>query len=324
MNINPETGKIIFSALLVSSVIILYFNYSHVEKTDDVEFNLIQQYLVNNSKIARSDKPVLWIHNDYKLNDRNWKSFGSRNTNELNKPIVYLTIDSMIKKCDKSFNICLIDDNSFNNLIPGWNIDLETIPEPNRKNYRQLGFLHLLYVYGGIHVPSSMLCFNNLIDIFTDNVSNDNFFVTESLPTSVLSNQTQIFPTLKIIGSMKNNPNILELLRDLETHYTTSLTNESTFKGSVEKHVHMFALEGKCNIVPGQTFGYFDENNMPISISELMSDAPISLSETTVAIEIPVDEIIENKNRNWMSKLEIDELPHVNNNIGYLLHKQYC
>ena len=204
MNINPETGKIIFSALLVSSVIILYFNYSHVEKTDDVEFNLIQQYLVNNSKIARSDKPVLWIHNDYKLNDRNWKSFGSRNTNELNKPIVYLTIDSMIKKCDKSFNICLIDDNSFNNLIPGWNIDLETIPEPNRKNYRQLGFLHLLYVYGGIHVPSSMLCFNNLIDIFTDNVSNDNFFVTESLPTSVLSNQTQIFPTLKIIGSMKN------------------------------------------------------------------------------------------------------------------------
>ena len=170
MNINPETGKIIFSALLVSSVIILYFNYSHVEKTDDVEFNLIQQYLVNNSKIARSDKPVLWIHNDYKLNDRNWKSFGSRNTNELNKPIVYLTIDSMIKKCDKSFNICLIDDNSFNNLIPGWNIDLETIPEPNRKNYRQLGFLHLLYVYGGIHVPSSMLCFNNLIDIFTDNL----------------------------------------------------------------------------------------------------------------------------------------------------------
>ena len=44
MNINPETGKIIFSALLVSSVIILYFNYSHVEKTYDVEFNLIQQY----------------------------------------------------------------------------------------------------------------------------------------------------------------------------------------------------------------------------------------------------------------------------------------
>jgi hypothetical protein len=325
MKISENVGKYIFSGLLISSLVVVYVNYaSKKENPDEAEFKLIQRYLANNSSLARSDKPVLWIHNEYDLNDRNWLSFGSRNTNELNKPLVYLSIDSIIKKCDKSFNICLIDDNSFVNLIPGWNIDLETIPEPNRKHYRLLAILHLLYLYGGMHVPSTLLCFDDLIKIYDKYTSNDNFFVSECLPTSILSDRTQSFPSLKVKGSLKNNEYILKFIHDLEYHFIKSLTSESAFKGSVEKHLLEFSKEGNCNIVPGKVFGYFDNMNSPITVSELMTDSPITLNKNNIALDIPVDDIISSKYHNWMSKISIDEIPNANNNIGYLFHKIYC
>ena len=108
--ISKKTGRIIFSGVLVTSLVLIGYNYINTfDKTDEnkIQFETIKKYLVNSSSLAKSNKPILWIHNDYKLNDRNWQSFGSRNSNELNKPIIYSTVHSVIKKCDKSFNIYL-------------------------------------------------------------------------------------------------------------------------------------------------------------------------------------------------------------------------
>ena len=56
----------------------------------------------------------------------------------------------------------------------------------------------------------------------------------------------------------------------------------------------------------------------------LMSDEEIQLSKNNIAIYLPVDEIIQSKHYDWFSKLNLDELPKANNNIGYLLNKLYC
>lgn len=326
MKIDPTVGKYVFSALIVSSMALIFTNYymKTTQKTDNIEFDLIQQYLVNKSSLAKSDKPILWIHNEYKLNDRNWLSFGSRNTNELNKPIIYLTIDTIIKKCDKSFNICLIDDNSFKNLIPGWNIDLDTVPEPNKKKYRLLAMLHLIYIYGGLHIPSSLLCFKNLESIFTKYTSPDTFVVSEGKPNSIISEHSCYFPSFNIFGGIKNNHNLLQLIKILENKIMKNLNSEMEFKGSLEKELLSFIDDNKCNIIPGKILGYYDNNNKPISIQMLMSDEEIKLSNNNIAINIPIDEIINSKNFDWFSKLTLDELPKVNNNIGYLLNKLYC
>lgn len=325
MKISDGSSKIIFSGLLLGSILLVGFNYvTPKKKESDIEFELIKQYLVNNSSLARSDKPILWLHNEYKINDRNWLSFGSRNTNELNKPIIYLTVDSMIKKCDKSFNICLIDDNSFVNLIPGWNVDMDTVPEPTKKYYRLLALLHLIYIYGGLVVPSSFLCFDNLFEIFKRFSGDDKFFITECSPSSILSSHTTSYPCTKIIGSLKNNKSINNLIEILENHILKSVTNESTFTGYFEKVLNKFIGEEKCKLISGKLFGYFDNKGKVITIPDLMSDVPIELNENNAGIEIPIDEILERKKYDWYSKLNIDELPNTNNNIGYLLKKMYC
>ena len=243
------------------------------------------------------------------MNSRNWKSFGSRNTNELNKPIIYLTVNSIIENCDKSFNICVIDDNSFNNLIPGWNIDLETVPEPNKAYYRSLAFLHLIYLYGGMIVPSSFLCFKNLVTLYEEYTSNNKFFITECYPKSIMSDHVTSFPCMNIIGSNKNNERIKKLLLNLETHFLRSLTDENNFKGTISSYLSEYLNDDFGKLVSGKLFGYFDNNGNPITQNELMSDESIVLDDNLYGIEIPIDDIINRTSHNWIATIPLDDLP---------------
>ena len=70
-------------------------------------------YLLDGEDLGKSAKPILWIHVPHEYNSRNWLSFGSRSSFELNQPYLYLTVRSIIKKCEDSFTICIFDDNSF-------------------------------------------------------------------------------------------------------------------------------------------------------------------------------------------------------------------
>ena len=56
-----------------------------------------------------NDKPILWIHNNYAKNSRMWSSFYSRTTNNLNQPYLQLCLESIVRHCGESFNICIID-----------------------------------------------------------------------------------------------------------------------------------------------------------------------------------------------------------------------
>jgi len=55
-----------------------------------------------------------------------------------------------------------------------------------------------------------------------------------------------------------------------------------------------------------------------------MGDDVIDLDYRNVGIHIPIDDIIQRKHYDWFSKIDLDDLPKVNNNIGYLLSKIYC
>ena len=118
----------------------------------------IKKYLFNESTLAKNKKPIMWIYIPREYNSRDWLSFGSRSSYNLNQPYLYLTVRSIIQQCDESFYICLIDDNSFANLIPNWNIDMTMVSDPILSNIRQLALAKLIYIYGGINVPISFLC----------------------------------------------------------------------------------------------------------------------------------------------------------------------
>ena len=84
-------------------IIVIIFIYSYNNANTDIvkdpiskQYEFIQQYLLNDSSLAQSKKPIMWIHIDYEQNSRNWLDFNSRNTFNLNQPYIYLTLKSNI------------------------------------------------------------------------------------------------------------------------------------------------------------------------------------------------------------------------------------
>jgi hypothetical protein len=135
-------------------LIVLAFLYRKLEdkriREEDIEnYAIIKKYLLNDNKtLGGSKKPIIWIHIPYEYNSRNWLSFGSRSSHELNQPYLYLTVRTIIEQCGDSFNICMIDDDAFSFLIPEWKIQMRKIPEPISDKLRMLALANILYIYG--------------------------------------------------------------------------------------------------------------------------------------------------------------------------------
>ena len=154
---------IAFGLIYMGSILIA--NTKEKLETND-EYKIIQDYLLNESPLYGYNRPKLWIHSKYEINARTWKDFNSRNTTDLNQPYLHLTIKSIINHCGDDFNVCLIDDESFNKLLPLWDVNVSSMAEPMKSQYRELGMARLLEIYGGLVIPNSFLCIKNLKQFF--------------------------------------------------------------------------------------------------------------------------------------------------------------
>ena len=137
---------ILFFILIVLGFFYKRFEDKRMREEGGDTYEAIQKYLLDDVTLGKSKKPILWIHVPYEYNSRNWLSFGSRSSFDLNQPYLYLTVRSILKQCDDSFTICIIDDSSFKRLIPGWNINMTTISDPILSNIRMMGLMKLLYI----------------------------------------------------------------------------------------------------------------------------------------------------------------------------------
>ena len=140
--------KFINSIVIFIIIIMCCYLYKKYEdkmliKENDEYYLIRKHFLIEEDSITLSKKPMMFIHIDYEYNSRNWMSFGSRSSCELNIPFLYFTLKSIISHCDKSFNICIIDDSSFKKLIPYWDINIEKLPNPIKQYVRQLGIIKL-------------------------------------------------------------------------------------------------------------------------------------------------------------------------------------
>ena len=140
--------------LVLTGVGYLYDKYKRKYDGDEdlSKYHLVKKFLLNEDPELGygSGKPIIWVHSEYNMNAKNWKSFFSRSSKNLNQKYVEMCVESVIKYCGKSFNVCLINDDSFSKLIPGWQIDMNLISDPIKKHMRILAIAKILYYYGGI------------------------------------------------------------------------------------------------------------------------------------------------------------------------------
>ena len=303
----------------------MYSKFKHRIEEDDeeIERKLIHQYLLNDGSagLDGSTKPILWIHTLTDINDRAWKTFGSRNTHGSNQPYINLTIQSIVDNCRDSFKICLVDDRSFARLLPEWEVELDGTPEPIKSRLRQIGFMKLLYKYGGMFVPSTFVCTKNLLSLHESMASDTShdMYVTEIPAKSVNgAGNTHEF-SHQFMGGRRNTPVLEQVITYLSYMVSGDVTAQSDFKGTLATYYGEMIGNGTIGFIPGQAIGTRDANGGAITIDMLMGEAFIQTHDTSYGVWIDELALLGRTKYNWFCVLPQEEVLKANVYVAKLL-----
>jgi hypothetical protein len=304
----------IYRFAYVSSILlgisILYRKYQEKNERQDSsnDNKIIQQYLLNENTLEKSKKPVIWIHLPYEVNAREWESFESRNTSNLNAPYMHLTIKSIIQHCKSSFHICIIDDDSFETLLPSWNIRIQDTSGPIKTNIRSLGLYKILQKYGGLLLPPSFLCMKNLKTVYNEGLNIHDMFSFEIPATNSASSLVNSFPSKSLIGCKKNCTAINNLVQFTENVISQDNSNESLFHDNISRCIFELHLQEKVRLIDGSKIGLFDKNGNNIEICDLLAMQEIQFVNNLCGIYIKHEEIVKKLDLQWFLRLSIDDI----------------
>jgi hypothetical protein len=296
--------------IILISLGILYQKYlekqSRTANYDD--YGEIKKYLLRDKTLDNSKKPILWVHIPHEYNSRNWLSFGSRSSFELNQPYLYLTVKSIIKCCDESFKIVLIDDGSFDKLIPSWNINIAAMADPMKCYIRQLAMAKLIYNYGGIHVPISFLCFRDLITMYNKGTNDDTMFVCENYDFNVTSTNKLFYPSACFMGAKKENETVKEFIHFMERTISDDYTAQTHFLGEFDSWCNNKIKKGKINLIPGTDVGTRTLDDEPVTVETLLGEDYIRFYGKAYGIWIPDKMILKRRHYEWFARMSADQI----------------
>lgn len=315
------TKKYIFMLILLVVVGSMQEKFSKITQTDDDvrHYELVKTYLLNEASLARSRLPILWIHVETNINARWWKNFGSRNTKCLNQPYQYLTIKSIVDKCSDNFNICLIDDNSFSKIIPDWKVDMSMVSSPIKEKMREIALARILYMYGGMLVPSTFICFRDLYPIYQAGTFETGMFVGEFVDRNVTAEEREVYPNTRMMGCNINSQCMLNYIQFLQNMTAHDYTDESVFLGTKNKWCLNGVEKGIVKLIKSEALGARDINKNIITLDNLMGNTFIEIMADAAGVYVPEKEILKRTCYQWFARLDTKQVLDSDTMIGKLL-----
>ena len=323
MKISKQQILMILLLLVIGYVYSMYSGKMN-QDIEKEEHDLIQKFLANDVNKMDRKKPFLWIPIEYEMNQRQWLDFGSRNTTNLNQPYLYLTIRSIIDKCGDSFNICIIDDNVFNKLIPDWSIHVNRLTSPLKQHMRELAMAQLLNKYGGMRLPPSFVCFEDLITLYELGVNTETatggVFIAEMPSRSIASSSTVYTPCCKIMGCIKDSELMKNYIEYLEVLISNDYTEEMDFEGKISKWFFAQVSNRSVNVIKPELLGAKKMDDTPVTLENLMSDTSIELSRESFGLYIPACELLKRRHFGWFVRMSPIQVLQSNTQVAkYLL-----
>ncbi len=303
------TNYIILFIILIS-LGILYQKYleKRSKRVSFDDYEEIKNYLLKDKTLDKSKKPILWIHIPHEYNQRHWLSFGSRSSNELNQPYLYLTVKTIIKNCDESFKIVIIDDGTFEKLIPNWNININLLSEPIKCYIRQLAIAKLIYIYGGMNVPISFLCFRDLISLYNRGTNDDCMFICENYNSNITSTNKLFYPNAGFIGAKKENQTIKAFINFMERTISDDYTAQTKFMGDFDGWCNEKTTKGKMRLIPGTDVGTRTVDDEPVTVETLLGDDYIHFYGKMYGIWIPDKMILKRSHYEWFARMSPEQI----------------
>ena len=307
-NLNNIVYVIIFLGI---GVLINRWETKNIVKKEETDSDRVREFILNKKQsddVKLFTKPFIWIHLDTAANSRNWESFNSRSSNEVNKPYITYCIDTIVSKCGNEFNICLIDDESFSKLLVNWNVDLSRIDDVNKEKLRLLAISKILYNYGGMIVPSSFICLKSLKSLYYKNVKSSGMFSCETLDKTAYITQSMHIPDVNFLGCKKRSPVMKDYSEWLEKAISTDYSSEMAFNNTPAKYLNNKVKERKITLVDGKNIGIKDESNNNVVIEDLFNTKYIQFMDGLTGINVPDKEISSRHSYSWINKVSIQDL----------------
>jgi hypothetical protein len=264
--------------------------------------------LLDENSLVDNKKPIMWIHIPFEYNSRYWQSFGSRSSFDVNQPYLHLTIRSIIKNCDESFKICIIDDKSFEKLIPGWSINLSKVGEPVSSYIRQMALAKLIHRYGGMVTPISFLCFKDLLPLYNAGTSGNKMFVCENIDMNSTSVSYLYYADVRFMGAPKENPMMLEYINFMERTISSDYTAQVEFLGEFNRWCNHRISSKMIRLIPGTEVGTKSATDEPVIAEKLLGEEYIDFYSQMYGIWIPDKVILNRVSLGWFTRMSAEQI----------------
>ena len=186
---------------------------------------------------------------------------------------------------------------------------MNILSDPIQQHMRNYALSQLLYYYGGMLVPSSMLAIHDFKPIFDNGISKYGCFSVEKNNRNSTSQYKQYFPSIKIMGCVKKNKIMLEFVKYLEVLALSDYTNEIDFLGEADRWLYKKTATFHMSLLDGKIFGIKTICNKPIYINDLISNKYIDFDKRVlVGIYVPMDELLKRTNYQWFTRLSQEQV----------------
>ena len=311
--IRMNYGQYFAGLAVLVGLSVLYERMDLADRRSDSDnhYSIVRKFLVERGEGEKLDlsKPFLWIHLEDRVNARWWRSFGSRNNRCLSQPYQYLTMKSIIDRCARDFSICIIEDDSFSELLPNWGVDLSQVAEPVRDHMRELGMAELLFSYGGLRLPSSFLAFRSCLPIFLAAASapgglamGDGASESGGGPPAAGARNTS-WPRSRIMASIPQGAAIRSYCDMLTLLNTTDLTAQPDFLGASSQWGEAARRGGGAIAVSAALLGGKDRAGDLVGIERLLGSSYVDLEDAALGIDVPAEEMLRRTAYQWFARL---------------------
>ena len=296
--------------------------------------SLISKFLISKGKgtvdepVSDPDHPIVWIHAPHEVNARWWPTFGSRNTRCTNQPYMQLCMNSVLARCGSTCNVCLIRDEDFEKLIPGWDIDLRRLGGSDQRTVRDLAFCSLLAAHGGMLVPPSFACTRDLAELHREGLAASDMYAVDvppiqgggTGPEGPLGNDAPATaPSTRFMGARAGCSQLAGLGIDLARQFVSDRTAQPGFLATPGARILEGVRNGSITLVSGRLVGALDADDKRIDAATLCSFEYVDISPDSYGLLIPADELLRRVSLRWFPRLSPQQVLQSNTFLGRFL-----